>query len=68
MASNALAALEYVNEQSDAVLASEIEALPDRTGFLKFASGAAWNLVQFAYYEVPIKAAPSAPRQGERPM
>ena len=30
----------------------EIEALPDRAGFVKFASAAAWNFVQFAYYDV----------------
>lgn len=41
----------------DAVMASEIEALPDRVGYLKFASGAAWNKVSFAYYEVEQRAA-----------
>ena len=37
----------------DAVMASEIEALPDRAGFVKFASAAAWNWVEFPYYVVP---------------
>ena len=41
----------------DAVMASEIEALPDRVGYLKFASGAAWNKVSFTYYEVEQRAA-----------
>jgi hypothetical protein len=36
----------------DAVMASEIEALPDRAGYLKFASRAAWTLVRFEYFEV----------------
>jgi hypothetical protein len=36
----------------DAVMASEIEALPDRAGYLKFASRPAWTLVQFDYFEV----------------
>lgn len=30
-------------------MASEIEALPDRAGYLKFASRAAWTLVRFEY-------------------
>jgi hypothetical protein len=41
----------------DAVMASEIEVLPDRVGYLKFASAAAWNKVSFAYYEVEQRAA-----------
>lgn len=35
----------------DAVMASEIEALPDRTGYLKFASRPSWTLVCFKYFE-----------------
>ncbi|MCE2660458.1 MAG: type IV secretion system DNA-binding domain-containing protein, partial [Rubrivivax sp.] len=35
----------------DAVMASEIEALPDRVGYLKFASRPAWTLVGFEYFE-----------------
>lgn len=46
------------HQVEDAVMASEIEALPDRAGFVKFASGAAWNFVQFPYYEVAARAAP----------
>ena len=46
------------HQVEDAVMASEIEALPDRKGFVKFASGAAWNFVQFDYYDVASKAAP----------
>ncbi len=42
----------------DAVLASEIEALSDRQGFVKFASGAAWNFVNFAYFDVKQQAEP----------
>ncbi|MDP9014742.1 MAG: type IV secretion system DNA-binding domain-containing protein [Pseudomonadota bacterium] len=41
-----------------AVLASEIEQLPDRTGFLKLASQPAWMKVQFPYYDVPKVAEP----------
>lgn len=41
----------------DAVMASEIEALPDRVGYLKFASGAAWHLVQLPFYVVLQQAA-----------
>lgn len=33
-------------------MASEVEALPHRAGFVKFASAAAWNFVQFPYYDV----------------
>ena len=40
------------HQVEDAVMASEIEALPDRAGFVKFASAAAWNFVQFPYYDV----------------
>ena len=42
----------------DAVMASEIEALPDRQGFVKFASGAAWDKVNFAYLDVKQQAEP----------
>jgi type IV secretory pathway TraG/TraD family ATPase VirD4 len=34
----------------DAVMASEIEALPDLTGYLKFASRPSWTLVSFEYF------------------
>ena len=40
------------HQVEDAVMASEIEALPDRAGFVKFASSAAWNFVRFPYYDV----------------
>ena len=40
----------------DAVMASEIEALPDRVGYLKFASRAAWTLVEFEYFSAESKA------------
>jgi type IV secretory pathway TraG/TraD family ATPase VirD4 len=43
----------------DAVMASEIEALPDRTGYLKFASRPAWTLVGFEYFERESRAEPS---------
>lgn len=33
----------------DAVMASQIEALPDRAGYPKFASSAVWNSVEFPY-------------------
>jgi hypothetical protein len=35
----------------DAVMAPEIEALPDRTGYLKFASRPSWVHVGFEYFE-----------------
>ena len=41
-------------------MASEIEALPDQAGFVKFASSAAWNFVQFPYYELAPRAGGSA--------
>ncbi len=44
------------HQVEDAVMASEIEALPDRAGFVKFASGAAWNFVNFAYFDVKQQA------------
>ena len=37
-----------------AVMASEIEALPDRTGYLKLASVSAWMKVEFPVYDVTI--------------
>ena len=37
-------------------MASEIEALPDQAGFVKFASSAAWNWGKFAYYDVVPRA------------
>jgi hypothetical protein len=41
-----------------AVMAAEIEQLPDRAGFLKFASEPAWTRVQFPIYELPKVAEP----------
>lgn len=41
-----------------AVMAAEIEQLPDRAGFLKFASQPAWSRVSFPLYELPQVAAP----------
>ena len=35
-------------------MASEIEALPDRAGYLKFASVPAWMKVEFPVYDVAI--------------
>ncbi|HTT05622.1 MAG TPA: type IV secretion system DNA-binding domain-containing protein, partial [Steroidobacteraceae bacterium] len=42
---------QYVTE--DAVMASEIEQLPDRTGYLKLASRPAWMAVQFPVQDWP---------------
>lgn len=33
----------------DAVMASQIEALPDRAGYLKFASSPVWNRMEIPY-------------------
>lgn len=41
-----------------AVMAAEIEQLPDRTGFLKFASQPGWMRVAFPIYELPKVAEP----------
>ena len=41
-----------------AVMAAEIEQLPDRAGFLKFASHPAWMRVSFPFYELPKVAEP----------
>ena len=38
------------------MMVSGIEALLDRARFVKFASGPAWNFVQFSHYEVPQRA------------
>ena len=46
------------HQVEDAVMASEIEALPDRAGFVKFASGAAWNFVKFDYFDIDERAEP----------
>lgn len=35
---------------------SEIEALPEQAGYLKFASRAAWTRVAFGYFEGERKA------------
>ncbi len=44
-----------------AVMAAEIEQLPDRTGFLKFASQPGWMRVAFPVYETERIAAPFSP-------
>ena len=44
-----------------AVMAAEIEQLPDRTGFVKFPSQPAWMKVSFPYYELPKRAEPFVP-------
>ena len=44
-----------------AVMAAEIEQLPDRTGFLKFASQPGWMRVGFPVYEIEKVAAPFMP-------
>jgi type IV secretory pathway TraG/TraD family ATPase VirD4 len=41
-----------------AVMAAEVEQLPDRSGFLKFPSQPAWIRVTFPYYDVPKVAEP----------
>ena len=41
-----------------AVMAAQIEQLPDREGFLKFASQPAWMRVAFPVYEIPKVAKP----------
>jgi type IV secretory pathway TraG/TraD family ATPase VirD4 len=46
-----------------AVMAAEIEQLPDRTGFLKFASQPAWMRVAFPVYDIPKVAQPFVPIQ-----
>ena len=44
-----------------AVMAAEIEQLPDRTGFLKFPSQPAWMRVGFDYYDTRKIAEPFVP-------
>jgi hypothetical protein len=46
-----------------AVLASEIEQLPDRAAFLKIASQPAWWRVSFPVYDIPKVAEPFRPIQ-----
>jgi type IV secretory pathway TraG/TraD family ATPase VirD4 len=46
-----------------AVLAAEIEQLPDRAGFLKIASQPAWMRVSFPVYDLPKVAEPFRPIQ-----
>jgi type IV secretory pathway TraG/TraD family ATPase VirD4 len=41
-----------------AVMAAEIEQLPDRAGFLKVPSQPAWMRVSFDYYDIPKIAEP----------
>ena len=43
-------------------MAAEIEQLPDRAGFLKFASQPGWMRVAFPVYEIPKVTVPFAPR------
>ncbi len=45
----------------DAVMASEIEALPDCKGFVKFASRPAWSFVAFDYFDLDKRAEPFEP-------
>ena len=42
-------------------MASEIEALPDRAGYLKFASVPAWMKVEFPVYDVAVLQKPFVP-------
>ena len=44
-----------------AVMAAEIEQLPDRTGFLKFASQPGWMRVGFPVYQIGKTAASFVP-------
>ena len=44
-----------------AVMAAEIEQLPDRTGFLKFVSQPGWMRVAFPFYETDKVAEPFVP-------
>ena len=44
-----------------AVMAAEIEQLPDRTGFLKFASQPGWMRVAFPVYETEKLTDPFVP-------
>ena len=44
------------HQVEDAVMASEIEALPDRKGFVKFASRPAWSFVAFDYFDLDKRA------------
>ena len=46
-----------------AVMAAEIEQLPDLTGFLKFASQPGWMRVAFPVYQLPNVAVPFVPIQ-----
>jgi type IV secretory pathway TraG/TraD family ATPase VirD4 len=46
-----------------AVMAAEIEQLPDRAGYLKLASDPAWMRVRFPLYELPKVAEPFVPYQ-----
>ena len=47
-----------------AVMASEIEALPDRAGYLKFASEPVSMKVEFPVYDLPTGAKSFAAGQG----
>ncbi len=50
-----------VTRVENAVMASEIEAVTDRAGFVKFASGGGLQLVHFAYFDVKQQAQPFEP-------
>lgn len=53
---------QFANEP--AVLPAEIEQLPDRVGYLKFASRPTWMRLEFPIYDLPIIAEPFVPVQG----
>ena len=44
-------------------MATEIEQLPDRTGFLKFASQPGWMRVGFPVYKIEKRAAAFVPTE-----
>jgi type IV secretory pathway TraG/TraD family ATPase VirD4 len=48
-----------------AVMGAEIEQLPDRAGYLKFASQPGWMRVAFPVYELERTTEPFVPAQGE---
>jgi type IV secretory pathway TraG/TraD family ATPase VirD4 len=49
--------------EEDAVMASEIEQLPDMSGYLKFATLPGWGQVSFVYDGLPMKATAFEPEQ-----
>lgn len=44
-------------------MAAQIEQLPDRAGYLKFASNPVWMKIQFPIYDLPKVAEPFVPYQ-----